>query len=186
MAFPLALALGGVGLLSQFLGNQSAQKGANSAQAQQAALIAKQIELWNKRMKMADELVASGAFNEDVAIGKANALSLQEQGVDQNNAAASSRVLGYKPGDTAPLRQQEGIKERYSRQRAVDNFNLVSSLRQQKLALYDPSMGSALNPGIQAYGNQANMYRGQIAPLGPAIANLGQFLPQKKGFSLFG
>lgn len=186
--------LGGAGLVSQFLGNQSAQKNANRAQAGQDALVQRQIGLFDQRFKLAMQALNSGQFDPTKAIARANNLSLQEQGTAQNNAAGSARVLGYKPGDTAPIRNQESIAERYRASRQADNFNIESSLRSQMFNAFDPSAGGALNAGISTLGNRENQYLGQIAPIGGGLSSLAQFYntvnpkinPRIDNFSMLG
>lgn len=179
VALPIA------GMALQYLSNQGAQRNANRAMRGQDALIDRQTRAMDERWRIANEMRNQGFFDPTQAINQATNLNLEQEGVARGNLAGALRVAGYARGDSEYRVRDDALAEKYRASRTAQRFQLARQVGMEQLQAFDPGYTSAANPGIQTYGNRAEMFQGQQAPLGPAVAAMAPFFQQpQQGFNV--
>lgn len=164
MANAIPELLGGVGLLSGFLNNQSARSDANNARnsalnAQQMALlqsqplIDRQVKFFDDFMKMVKDAESSGQFDSGGFIRRLDIDRDRNQDEQLRRISGTAKRLGFAPGDTrifdlitATESKSQGERDR-----------LASQMRRD---LFFDKINAYSGVPVQGLGNIVNQYRG--------------------------
>lgn len=153
---PVSGALAGASLISGITGGKSAKKKADRAAGKQSELIKMQVELFKRLKGIVEGYDAEGGFDPKMQLEQLQRDTEHYSQRDMSNAAGSARILGYRPGDSAPLKRIRSIDSKYKLGYAQAANQIRESAFGDRLSAYraiDPTM---LNNGIQTYGQQAN------------------------------
>lgn len=121
------------------LGLMNAQNEARSARDQQDRYMQRFDQAYQQVKGWLDEMKGRGAFDAGKRIDAIKNVVNQNAGIDMNNAAAATRIAGYKPGDTAGQdmmtrvgvnnqRYFAGLANDITNQALQDEFNAVNTL----------------------------------------------------------
>lgn len=166
---PVTLGVTGLGLLQQSKGNKSAAKKQGAAEAKQGAVLDRILKLFDTQMGEIDTAKAGGLFNADKQI------ALADEGLDasKNRArttnASTSRIMGYRPGDSVPMDNDQAISEDFELKRRMQNFNI----RQGAFANLQAARSGVNSGGLQSAGQ---MYGGIAKNYGDQQQNPGDLL----------
>lgn len=168
--------LGAGGLFLQHQANQDAKKAANKATGNQKELIKRQTQLFDTLMGIVGDADKAGQFDPTSRLSQLQSDTEYYAGRDIGNTAGAARTLGYRPGDTAPLKQIRAIDSQYKLNYAQEAQKIRQGAFADKLSAYRAVDPSALNPGIQTYGQNAQAAMGQQQPLSGMVGALQPFL----------
>lgn len=172
--------IGGLSLVQGIMSNQSQQKSADKANRNAKSLVDRQTKLFDTLLASVDAQKASGAFDPTKRLQQLDADTQHYSGLDQTNAAASARVMGYRPGDSAPLTAGRGISDAYRINYGREADNIRTSARREERDAYASVNSGALNPGISYnQGQQQNAQAGMQSPSG-FLSSLMPFLQQTR------
>jgi hypothetical protein len=177
-ALPAALGLGGLFLQNQ--ANKDASKTANRATGNQKELIKRQTELFDKIAGIVSGADAAGQFDPQKQLDQLQSDTQYYANRDIGNTAGAARTLGYRPGDSAPLKSIRSIDSAYKLQYGQQANQIRQNAFNEKLSAYRAIDPSALNPGIQTYGQQAQQAQSQVGGLGQLAGFVQPFLQQKQ------
>jgi hypothetical protein len=181
-AVPAVLGLGG--LLMQNESNRKAQKSQDKLTGKQSDLIKRQTMLFDSLRDIVMGADKAGQFDPTRRLEQLQADTEYYAGRDIGNTAGAARTLGYRPGDTAPLKQIRSIDSAYKLNYAQEAAKIRQSAFTDKLSAFRSIDPSALNPGIQTYGQQAQVAGSQQQPLSGLVGAIQPFLGSQKGPSV--
>ncbi|GEM_PF-6196400 len=151
-------------LFSNLLGGSGANVGALTRK--QSSLIDRSNALAQLLMSNYQENARGGAYDPNAQLDLLRRDHAYGTQVATNNAAASARILGYKPGDTAPVQAMNAISARGR----LDYDRLANQIRANATAAQSQALsnavggaGSLYGGGIGAYGNQIGQAMAQDA-----------------------
>jgi hypothetical protein len=173
-ALPAALGVGG--LLLQNDANNKARKDAKKASGKQSELIKRQTELFDTIRGIVGDYDKSGGFDPEKQIAQLGKDTEYYSSRDMGNTAGAARTLGYRPGDTGPLKQLRSIDSAYKLKYGQEANRIRTSAFADKLSAYRAIDPSSLNPGIQSYGQQAQAAQSQQGGLGGLAGVVQPFL----------
>lgn len=176
-AIPAALGVGG--LLLQNDANNKARSDAKKATGNQKELIKRQTELFDTIRGIVEGYDKSGGFDPQAQIDQLGKDTEYYAQRDIGNTAGAARTLGYRPGDTSPLKQIRTIDSSYKLQYGQAANQIRKSAFSDKLSAYRGIDPSALNPGIGVYGQQANQAQSQVGGYGNLVGAVQPFLQTK-------
>lgn len=176
----LPAVLGAGGLLLQNQANNDAKKAASKATGNQKELIKRQTELFDRIQGMVSEYDASGGFDPQKQLDQLATDTAAYAEKDMGNSAAAARTLGYRRGDSEPIKRIQTIDSNYKLQYGQLANQIRGKAFGDKIAAYQGINPSSLNTGIQTYGQQSQMYQGQQRPLSGLVGGIMPYLqPQK-------
>lgn len=176
-----SIGLGAGGLFLQNQANNDAKKAAKKATGNQKELIKRQTELFDKIAGIVSSHDSAGGFDPQAQIDQLGLDTAHYSSRDMGNSAAASRVLGYRPGDSEPIKRIQSIDSNYKLQYGQMANQIRRNAFADKISAYRGIDPSSLNPGIQTYGQQAQGYQGQMQPLSGLVGSMMPFMmPQQK------
>jgi hypothetical protein len=175
-----SLALGAGGLFMQSQANNDAKKAASKATGNQKELIKRQTELFDKLAGIVSGHDAAGGFDPQKQLDQLGKDTEYYSQRDMGNTAGTARSLGYRPGDTGPLKQIRSIDSAYKLKYGQEANRIRTSAFTDKLSAYRAIDPSALNPGIQSYANMANQANSQQGGFGQLAGTIQPFLQTQK------
>lgn len=181
-AVPAVLGLGG--LLMQNEANRKSQKSQDKLTGKQSDLIKRQTMLFDSLRDIVMNADKAGQFDPTSRLNQLQSDTEYYAGRDIGNTAGAARTLGYRPGDTAPLKQIRSIDSAYKLNYAQEAAKIRQSAFTDKLSAFRSIDPSALNPGIQTYGQQAQIAGSQQQPLSGLVGAIQPFLGAQKGPSV--
>ena len=164
-------------------GGNSAAKYMNT----QNGLIANNTALVGGLDSAYDTAAQQGAWDPNVQLDQLKTDTAYQTGINTGNAAAAARTLGYRPGDSVPIQQQQAIDNQSQLQYAdmanrirtgalQAGYQAAAGLASEKANIYGQSLG--------ANGNMLNDAERQDAQQGAMLGNLlGTALPFLGGLS---
>lgn len=171
-----SLAIGAGGLFMQNQANQDAKSAAKKATGNQKEIIKRQTELFDKLAGIVSGADAAGQFDPQKKLDQLGKDTEYYASRDMGNAAGAARSLGYRPGDTAPLKSLRSIDSSYKLKYGQEAERIRSSAFTDKLSAYRAIDPSSLNPALGAYGNMAQQHQGQVQPLSPLVSAMQPYL----------
>lgn len=173
-----SLVAGGLGLAGSLFGADKASDAASKAAGSQKALLQRQTALFDAIFNAVQQADRSGFFNPDVRIAEAKGDLTRQTDTAMANTAGALKVAGYKPGDTA-IEERIGTIARNS---ALQFSKVAQGIRDSslmnKLSAYGMANPGTLNPGISAYGQQAQMAQGRADAITGQVPGLvGSMMP---------
>jgi hypothetical protein len=169
------------GMLFQGMENDKNRKSANKAQKGQNALIGRQTELFDYLSNMVKGHDQAGGFDPAKQLEQLATDTKYYSELDMGNAAGAARTLGYRPGDSEPIKRIQSIDSGYKLRYGQLSNQIRESAFGDKINAYRAVDPTALNGGIQAYGNQAQMYQGRMQNPANMFASIGPYLQQNRG-----
>lgn len=125
-----------------------------------------------------------GAWDPNAQLDQLKADTAYQTKVNTDNAASAARVMGYRPGDTAPLQNMQAMNNQSQLQYADEanrirtgalqaGYQAAASLANEKAGLYGQAMGA--NGGLLNYAEQQDQQSGAMLSglLGTALPFLG-------------
>lgn len=177
-ALPLGLAAGS--MLFQSGENKKNRDAAKKASKGQNALIGRQTELFDELAGIVRGYDQGGGFDPQKDLDQLKMDTEHYSQLDMGNAAGAARSLGYRPGDSEPLTRIRSIDSGYKLKYAQAANEIRRSAFDRKIGAYRAIDPTALNPGIQSYGNQAMQARGQMTNPANLFASIGPYLQQNQ------
>ena len=168
------LALGAISLISGIAQNERARRDANRAARLQRALVAKQMEWYDRAMGIYNDAKKAGKFDPDSRIRNLEKRTAEYEGMDAGNLAGALKVAGARAGDSEIATRLDTVKLKYRKYLDEMRDNLVSQTLADEVNTYRVADPSVLNGGIQTAGQQQQLALSQIQ--NPANA-LAAFLP---------
>ncbi len=100
---------------------------------------------------------ASGLFDPEKQIDLANTSSFRQEDMQRQADAGIGRIMGFRPGDTAPITQDRGTSDFFNLQRRLQNFQIRQGTFQNRLSAW-----GATRPGVaeagQGFGDLAKYW----------------------------
>lgn len=182
-ALPAVLGAGGLFLQSQ--ANNDAKKAANKATGNQKELIKRQTMLFDTLVGLVQDADKAGQFDPQKQLDQLQTDTSYYANQDMGNSAASARALGYRPGDTAPLKSIRSIDSKYRLQYGQMANEIRRNAFADKLSAYRGIDASSLNPGIQVAGQQAQSAQSRVQnPANAFMSMMPYMMPQKPSINV--
>jgi hypothetical protein len=170
--------LGALGLFEQSQANRGMEGAAGNQLDLQRALIAQQMGGYNQYANLFHQAQQNGQFNP----ARLEAQAAKDLGYNEatqlGNEAAGARVLGYRPGDSAPLSTMNATRGDF----ALRFTDLMNQIRNQAYASQMASAGALLpnssGAAIGALGENARFDVSREVPLGGLLGSLAPYLAQ--------
>jgi hypothetical protein len=195
--------LGGIGLVSGILGQQSAQRDArnarnqmtaasNAAAEKERAIAARLMEQFEQRNKIAQDAITSGVYDANRLVSRLDADFARNQARMLDNAAGAFRTMGYRPGDSEPgtrlqaamqqgLNQRNQQAEQLRQQSPLMMLNLLSNAEGGILNRVAGMEGAAANRLFNLGANNYNMSMANQSDLGSLLGGIMPFLNRSQG-----
>lgn len=156
--------MGGASLITGIMGNNAQAGAARRAGDQQAQLVKRQSEAFDLLKGVIANAEASGQWDPNKRIAMQNAILDNAQSLDLGNQATAARVLGYRPGDSAPIDGMRATSNNYKLQKQAADQSIINDVFSQKLGAYGMlnSGSGSLNSGIAAAGDQQRLALSQL------------------------
>lgn len=190
------------GLALQAFQNNQANNSANSARRSASRLsrevmdyqrpnLDKMTGLADYMQKTVFNAIDSGFFDPELRIKQLEKDTMRYEKNALGQLGAAAATMGYKPGDTQPIERMRNLtldtRNQLNTQREAIRqsslFDMLNALNGTNPGLYGSAAGIYGQAGNAAVNQQmgiANMYQGQIQPLGPSLAAMMPYLDNKK------
>lgn len=173
---PVSAGLGIGGLLLQNSANNDAKKAQKKAQGSEKEIRQRQIQLFDEMLAK----IKGHDFSAGTQLDQLKADTDYYSQRDTSNSASAARSLGYKPGDTAPLKSIRSIDSKYKLNYAQQANQIRRNAFSEELGAYGMlGGGSSLNSAAAGFNNQANQAGAQVQPLTGMVGSMQSFLQPK-------
>lgn len=165
-------------ILSSFLGG-----GGNASAAEQkklSKLAEREQFLGDSLLQNWQDVSRQGAFDPNAQLDALKADTAYQTGINTKNAAGASRILGYRPGDSVPIQQQNEINNKSALQYADLSNQIRNNAFQSRLSSYGQAAlgaGSLYGQGANIYGNVAGLKNQAAQQQSPFASLLGAVTP---------